>query len=61
MSSHFYVSIHVIPLPLMFPACPLLYLVKYYLLLSYWLVHTSSDVPKVKMDQVLEKRLSFQH
>lgn len=37
------------------PTCPLLYLIKYYLLL----VPTSSAVTKLRMEQVLEKGFSF--
>lgn len=36
----------------MFPACPILYLLKYFLLLSYWLVPTSSAVTELRMEQV---------
>lgn len=46
--------------PLMLPTCPLLYLDKYYLLLSYQSITTSKAITKPRMEQVLEKDLSFQ-
>lgn len=48
-----------LPRPL-FTTCPLLYLVKYHLLLNYCPIPNSSAVTKLKVELVPEKGLSFE-